>query len=483
MLDVERLKKSIPRYMEEFQTRGLQIGVISNGQILYKDSFGVIDRNNAPINCDTRMGIGSTTKAFASAGLAILVDQGKLRWDDTIISHIPEFKMYDDYVTHNLTVRDILSHRSGLARHDLIWYGSQDTDTWATLKKLQWLEPSIPFRTGYLYQNMVYGLAGYLTEVISGIKWGDYIEANIFKPLNMSRTAVDLGQVDYDNRSWNYAITKEGIVDLPRGNVDVIPAAGAIVSSVNDMLRWLQFQLDEGQYEGRQLISRKNLLETHRPNTIMTEQYCYDLPFMRSMAYGMGWRLKSYRGRQFVEHTGGIDGFGTLVALLPEEKLGVYICTNSPDYTSFFYYGIMGEILDELLGDGKEDWFEIAKRERNVMIETMTKKMRDMVPKQIEGTSPSSKLGDYIGEYKHKAYGIVRISALGDGLAITFRSYGNDPIPLNHYHYDTFCLGEGDMVTPVHFVRNAQGIFECLYFYVESELANGVRFDRNHNHQ
>jgi CubicO group peptidase (beta-lactamase class C family) len=386
--------------------------------------------------------------------------------------------MFDDYVTRNLTVLDILSHRSGLPRHDLVWYGAPATDTREIVKKLQWLEPSIPFRTGYQYQNMMYGLAGYLTEVVSGMKWGDFIAENIFRPLHMDRSVVDLGQAGDENRSLNYAITKNGIIDLPRGSVDSIPAAGAILSTVNDMLHWLQFQLDEGMFEGVQLISRDNLLETHRPQTVMTEQYSYALPFIRTTAYGMGWRIKYYRGRLFVEHTGGIDGFGTMVALLPEEKLGVYISTNSPDYTSFFYYGILGEILDEIFGEGSEDWFEIAKRERYATVQAMMDKLRASVPKRIEGTSPSSALEDFAGDYEHEAYGILRIRAEGDGLTMVFRPYGETPLPLTHYHYDTFALGEGDLVTLVHFERNRHGGIDHLFFDVESELPNGVRFDR-----
>src|SRR5687768_5158455 len=321
----------VAKAMKDWKVPGMAIAIVRNDSVVFAKGYGVRKLGEpTPVDPRTVFAIGSASKAFTAAAVAMLVDDGKMKWDAPVTSYLPGFQMYDPYVTRELTVRDALSHRSGLARGDLMWYGTA-FDRSEILRRVRHLEPSWSFRSNFGYQNIMYLAAGQASAAAAGRDWDTLIQERIFAPLGMRNSYTSVRALaSLPNVAQPYAEIDGGVSFVPYANIDNIGPAGSINSNVLDVAQWVRLQLGAGKFAGKQLISSGNVAQMHTPHTIIRNEPPWSLYFPEAhlMAYGMGWFLNDYKGRLAVHHGGNIDGMSSLVAMLPEEKMGAVVLTN-----------------------------------------------------------------------------------------------------------------------------------------------------------
>jgi CubicO group peptidase (beta-lactamase class C family) len=422
----------IDSVMKDWNIQGCAVAIVKNSKMIYSKGFGYRDvQNKLPVTPQTLFAIGSCTKAFTSAAACILVDQGKLDLDKPIINYIPEFKMYDDYVTVHITARDLMCHRSGLPRHDLAWYGADDISRKEMVEKLRYLEPSHGFREVWQYQNGMFMAAGYLIEQISSSSWEDFVKTNIIIPLEMTSTnfSVEESQKSQDY-SLPYGEQNFKLKQLPFRPLKAMGPAGSINSNVIDMSNWIIMQLNLGKFNDKQIVSQSSLMQTQTPTMVepstITDEIFYS-------TYGLGWMITSYRGHLRVMHGGNIDGFSADVSLFPKDSLGIVILTNM-NGTQFT--GVMRNYtVDKLLGLSDIDWNARLLEGRTNMMKTLKEQKETIDPNKVEGTEPSHPLEDYAGKYENLAYGTMEIVYSDGKLKMHFHTFDLD---LTHYHYDVF---------------------------------------------
>ncbi len=420
--------------MPEWNTPGIAVGVTQGEKIIYSAGFGSRDREQGlPVTPQTLFGNASTSKAFTATALAMLVDSGLLSWDTPVREYLPRFRLLDPWAADQVTLRDMLSHRTGMPRHDKVWYNSTAPRR-ELVDSLGYLEPNCAFRTTYQYNNLMYVTAGYILEQVTGQSWEEFIRARIFAPLGMNRSNFS---VLTSQQSGDYALpyeTADGkITPIPFRVVDNLGPAGGINSCVEDMLIWLQFLLRGGVHAGQRLVSEKNLRETQSPQMLAQSFLPGQHPEVPLSAYGMGWFIEPYRGYRTVYHVGSLDGFYAYISLLPEADTGVVVFTNtSPNRLP---YALCYRIYDRLLGLPEIDWsgrllVETAKA--NAEEERQRAAVRVM---RDEKKPPSLPLAAYTGDYQHPGYGQIAVCLKDGVLQYTFNSI---TVPLRHNHGDTF---------------------------------------------
>ena len=427
----------IDQVMNDWHVPGLAVAIVKDGQVVYAKGFGYRDvKKGLKVTPDTLFAIGSCSKAFTATALAILVDEGKLDWDKPVRDYLPDFRLQDAYATAHLRPRDLVTHQSGLPRHDGVWYGSPLSRK-ELFDRLQYLESSKPLHAKYQYNNLMFMTAGVLIERISGSTWEEFTRRRILEPLGMktSNFSVNDSQktVDY---SLPYQEENGQVKEIPFRNIDAIGPAGSINSSVNEMTQWLLLQLGKGKINGRQIISEKSLGEIHTPQIVSGGDLKYDESFYSS--YAMGWGVTSYRGHPALAHGGGIDGFTSQVRFLPKHQLGVVVLTNSSSPASSL---IAANVVDRMLGLSEAPWSQRAKADAAKAKEAQAKTKAEDEAKRKKDAPPTHSLNDYAGQFEHPAYQTLSITAEGEQLKFDLHGLAG---VMKHYHYDTFQLtGEG----------------------------------------
>jgi len=452
------LEQFVPAQMQKWKVPGLAIAVVQNGQVIYAHGFGMRNvKDNLPVTTKTIFAIGSISKSFTSLSMGILNDQGKLDWDKPVRNYLPEFQMHDPVASERMTPRDLISHRVGMAGHDLLWYSS-DFSREELVHRLRFLESGHDFRSGYSYNNMLVMTAGYLVGKVAGESWEDFVRQNVFQPLQMnasnfsvfdSQKTPDFAE-PYHKDEHTAAVTQ-----IPFHPINSIGPAGSINSNVEDMARYALFQLGKGKVGERQIVSENNLALNHTPQVPMPA----GLPSkeLGPRSYAMGWVITSYRGHPFWWHNGGIDGFYALLALLPEENFGVVILTNLldddpiPEIVSYHLY-------DHLLGLETVDWAKRMEEREAKQKAAEEEEHKKEVSEHKPDTHPSHELKDYIGKYENSGYGIFTIQPAGDGFTGMLNKLS---FPLRHYQYDIFevppdSTGAVD-IGKIRFVTNMDG--------------------------
>lgn len=429
---LEGLDAFVETLRADWKVPGVGIAIVKGDEIIYAKGFGQRDvGQNLPVTPDTLFAIGSCSKAFSATALGLLVDDAKIDWDKPLRTYLPSFKMWDDYVTEHMTPRDLVTHRSGLPRHDLLWYGSSFTRR-EMFNRLRYLEPSRGFRASYQYQNLMFMTAGVLVEEVTGRSWENFISERFFVPLEMktSNTSVNDSQKAADfARPYGGDTEKSNVI--PFRNIDQIGPAGSINSSVREMSNWIIAQLNGGKFNGKQVIPERVLKETHTPHIVSGSTLRYDELFY-SM-YAMGWGVNSYRGHLMVTHSGGIDGFTAHVSLLPKDKLGIVILTNKGGTR---LTGILAfNVYDRLLGLDPVPWNDRNKEEAAKAREAQQKAENDGDKNRKDGTQPSHAVGDFAGEFEHPGYGSLKI---WENAGKLYATYNGLTTALKHYHYDVF---------------------------------------------
>jgi CubicO group peptidase (beta-lactamase class C family) len=441
----------VDQVMKDWKVPGIAVAVVKDGKIVYAKGYGHRDvKRGLPVTPDTLFAIGSCSKAFTAAALGLLVDEKKLEWDKPLRTYLPDLMLHDEHATAHIRPRDLVTHQSGLPRHDLVWYGSPLTRR-ELYDRLRYLEPSAPLHAKYQYNNLMFMTAGILVERVSGLRWEEFIRQRIFDRLGMknSNTSVTTSQKTADF-SLPYGEEKGEVKEIPFRNIDEIGPAGSINSSVNDMANWLFLQLNKGKAGDKQVISEKSLLDTQTPQIVAGGDLRYDESFYAS--YAMGWAVSVYRGHPLLTHGGGIDGFTSNIKLLPKDGLGVVVLTNSSSPASGF---IANNVLDRMLGLSEAPWGQRARIELAFGKATQAKAKAEDEAKRKKNTKPTLALKDYAGQFEHPAYQTLTLTPDGEGLKGNLHGA---PLNLKHYHYDIFQVADGNLEGgKVTFLMNAAG--------------------------
>jgi CubicO group peptidase (beta-lactamase class C family) len=468
------------RAMQEWKVPGLAIAVVQDGKVVYAKGYGFRDlENKLPVTTATLFPIGSITKSFTALAFAILKDEGKVDWDQPVRNYLPEFQMYDPVATEQATPRDLFSHRTGLPRHDLVWYSS-DFSRAEMVSRLRNLKPSKGFRSAYQYNNLTIMTMGYLEGKITGLGWEGNIRQKIFAPLAMIHSNLSIEELEKtEDHAFPYELKRDLVAKVPYHNIDAVGPAGSINSSVDDMSRYLTFQLGDGKYGDKQIVAESDLREMHSPQTAIPDPPPqFNLPGLGHFSYGLAWVVTSYRGHNLVWHNGGIDGFYALLSMLPEDHLGVVVLTNMPN--SHAPEVLAYSVYDRLLGLDPLPWFERFKDlKANGKKQDEEAKKNEKADRKA-GTHPSHALADYVGVYQNPGYGSVKVSLKGDAFEMRINKLG--PYPLEHYHYDVFQVPEdSDGVAAGEkwqFELNKKGDIDRISAALEPALGEDIVFTR-----
>lgn len=427
----------VNKAIKEWEVPGVAIAVVKDDKIVYAKGYGVRELGKpTPVDERTVFAIGSSSKAFTAATVAMLIDEGKVKWDDPATKYLPGFQLFDPYATRELTVRDLLSHRVGLERGDLLWYASPyDRDE--VLRRIRYLRPSSSMRSRFGYQNIMYLAAGEVVSSVTGKEWDDFTRERIFQPLNMTASGTSIKALaNSNNVASPHSKFENEVVPIPWRNIDNIAPAGSINSNVVDMAQWVRLHLGNGKYEGKQLISAANVKEMQMPQTIirlegsMARLY----PEAHFLNYGLGWFLSDYRGRKLVEHGGSIDGMRALVAMLPEENLGVVILTNLSG--TILSVPLSYRIFDAYLNAPQRDWSAEMLKSMKALQEQAEAAQKKAEAERVKGTKPSLDLEKYGGVYEDEMYGEARVNF--ENGKLTLQRGPNFVGDLEHWHYDVF---------------------------------------------
>jgi len=437
----EYIDELAARAMERFQTPGIAIGVLKDGELVYAAGHGVRDiRYDDPIDVDTIFQIASLTKAFTTAALGILVDDGKLHWDDRVIDHLPEFRMYDPWVTREFTIRDLLTHRSGLGlgAGDLLFWPKQVSTRKEVVKAIRHLKPETSFRTAYAYDNLLYVIAGELLSAVSGMPWEDFVEKRIMAPLEMSDCRALPSRVsDNDNRATPHMLVEGKLQTTFFSGGGATAAAGAVNCNVAGLAKWAAVHLAHGALpDGSRLISEETHADLWQPVTLIpVDDLSRDHGRTHFIAYALGWGLKDFFGYLYVSHSGGLQGMTTYIALLPEKNIAVIVLTNQ---FSRAYRAVASGVLNSYVSDTPADWVEIFAQSDAEISGDAEREVEEAFGNRDAESKPSLPLAAYAGVYSDRWYGDVIVEQDDDGLLMLFSRSELMTGPLEHFQYDTF---------------------------------------------
>lgn len=423
--------------MKTWKVPGLGLAVVRNDSVIYAKGYGVRDVGR-PEKVDERtiFAIGSSSKAFTSAAVAMLVDEKKVSLDANPATYLPGFQLYDPYATREITVRDLLSHRSGLARGELSWYGS-GFDRDEIIRRVRYLAPSWSFRSRFGYQNIMYITAGQVVAKVSGKSWDDFVKERIFTPLGMNSSTTSVkGIAGQGDLASPHANVNDTIRAIAWRDIDNAGPAGSINSNAIDMAQWVRLQLGRGSYGGKQLISSRMVDEMHQAQIVIRTDSAGRAanPETHLQAYGLGWFLQDYRGKLVVQHGGNVDGFTALVAMLPEERFGVVLLTNMNG--TGLPNALMLKLFDLQLKAPPKDWAKDGWDRLQAAMARARQAQEKAAGERAPNTKPSLPLSGYAGTYSDSLYGDVVIREENGVLKLTF-----GPIwkaDLEHWHFDSF---------------------------------------------
>jgi CubicO group peptidase (beta-lactamase class C family) len=427
----------VNKALKDWEVPGLAIAIVKDDAVVLAKGYGVRTLGKtAPVDAKTRFAIGSVTKSFTAACLAILVDEGKIKWDDPAAKYLPELQLFDPYASRELTVRDLLCHRAGLERGDLLWYAGGDLSRDEIMKRLRHLKPSWSFRSRFGYQNICFLAAGQIVPRVAAKTWDNFVAERFFKPLGMADTVTSIAPLPgIENVATPHDLVDDKLTTIPWHNLDNMGPAGSINAHVTDMAQWVRLQLGSEKVAAKPLVSQAALAEMHNPQVIARREGILNglYPDSHFMTYGLGWFILDYRGRKIIEHGGAIDGMIAMVALVPEEKLGLVILCNREG--TRIPYPILYTVLDAYLGapprDRNAEFLKIKEGADKLEKEAKDKEIKE----RVVDTKPTLPLANYAGKYNDDFYGTLSVAVENDKLSA---KYGTLVCDLEHWNYDTF---------------------------------------------
>ncbi|HTI05727.1 MAG TPA: serine hydrolase [Gemmatimonadales bacterium] len=434
----------VGRVMQQFAVPGIAIAVVQDGRVVLARGYGVRTLGQpTPVDEHTLFGIASNTKAFTATAIGMLVEAGKLRWDAPVINYLPSFQMYDPFVTRELTIRDLLVHRSGLGlgAGDLLWWPPSTYDRKEIVRRLRYIKPATSFRTAYAYDNVLYSVAGEVIEAVSGQKWEDFVASQILARVGMSESNVMHSAA---GRGANVATPHASVDGKVRPVTpfvsDNVNPAGGINASATDIAKWLMVQLDSGKLaDGTRLFTPRTTFELW---TIVTPYRVGRLPpelaaLQASFAgYGLGFEMRDYRGQKIVSHTGGLPGYVSRITMVPNRRLGIAVFTNQESTEAF--QAITYRLLDQFLAAPATDWLAIFARLKAQDDSATAAQERTAAAKRDSTSRPSLPLEKYAGTYRDAWYGDVTITLENGKLVMQFSHSPSLTGDLEHFQYDTF---------------------------------------------
>lgn len=437
-VDLNALDTYYEKMVKDWDLPAASIGIVKDGELIFTGNYGVLEtgKNTSPDE-NTLYAIASNSKAFTSAIIGMLVEEGKLNWDDKVKTYLPYFAVYDEWVSEHVTIRDLLSHRVGLGTFsgDNIWYKS-DKSSKEIIKNIKFVPKAYDFRAGYGYSNLMYITAGELIKTISGKSWGENVKERILIPLGMDRSITSLSELDIKG---NYATPhkRDGNKNIAIDWVDweEVAATGGLISSVADVSKWMVFNMNHGIHKSDTLFTAatRNMLWT--PHNSYSVDHTKTNDFGRQFnGYGLGWGLSDYHGKLRVGHTGGYDGMITAVTMIPSENLGVVVLTNgtkSPIMAATYY------ALDQFLGIDGKDWSKDYLDRTNERLAN-DKRIADRKSDRVLNTKPILDESKILGDYNSDMVGKISIVKQGDGLSLKFEHHPLLSASLTHWHYDTY---------------------------------------------
>ena len=426
------LDSTIDKARTDWGIPGLAIAIVRHDSVVYAKGFGVREVGKPePVDERTLFAIGSNTKSFTATAMAMLVGDGKVRWNDRVTKWLPGFQLYEPYVTRDITVEDVLSHRAGLGRRgDMLWYGSPYNRD-EVIRRIRYLPPNARLRTEMGYQNIMFSTGGQIVAAASGMSYDEFVRKRIFEPLGMTTSVTSVtalpGKPDV---ATPHAIDKDVATPIPHRNVDNIAPAGSIYSSVAEMAQYLRFQLGRGTYNGNRLVSGFALDQTWTPH--VNAGGAGD-SVSSSVAYGMGWVLLSYRGHRIAWHNGGIDGMLSEMWTLPDDKIGITVLTNGSPHA--LGNALVMQIIDRLIGAPLKDRLAEGLAQRKAGMAAQEMRDQAQAAERKPGTQPSLPLERYAGTYKDEMYGDLTVGYENGKLVARFDTFTGE---LEHWHFNTF---------------------------------------------
>ena len=477
--DVAKKLQGFDAYMEQtlkdWNTPGVGVGIVVGDKLVFAKGYGYRDyEKKLPFTPKTMQPIASNSKLFTAVSAGMLVEEGKLTWDKPVKESVPTIEFYNDQLNNNVTLRDMLSHRTGVTRHDSIWFKSPFTRK-ELFAKLKYLEPQEPMRQTFLYNNLMFAAAGQIIEIESGKRWEDFVRERIFTPLGMSTTCYTIAdmlkQPDYGvpfrEKRDSFELYKIPYYEDTEG----VAPAGAIISNIDELSHWLIGLMNNGKYNGKQVLPASVLKETLQPAIGLPNTAGEALGYweMLNPAYGMGRETASYKGKLLTFHGGDLPGFHSQISFMPNDKIGVIVLVIS-DHSAPLYNIISYNVYERLLGMDQTPWSQrqLARRlaGKKAGTEARAKAGVDRVP----NTKPSHPLADYAAEYENPAYGILKIGLQGDQLQFGFHDFH---FPMSHFHYDRFDTPDDEQYGKfsVNFRTNPQGdIHDAVISLDEAEV-------------
>ena len=431
-----KMDETVPGLLKTWNLPGISIALVRDGRPVFCGAYGSRDLSKGlPMTPKTHLPIGSVTKSFTALALGMLADEGKLDWDKPVLAYIPWLKLADPAAEQQVTARDLMCHRSGMAKYDAHAVFCTKDDRKAMVEELQYLDFSAPFRSTLQYSNQMVMLAGYLVEVLSGMSWESFVQQRIFDPLGMRDSSFFAEKLeDVEDHARGYLFTGTEYMQTEYLPLRGVAPAGGICSNGEDMAKYVQFQLGDGTWNGKRLISAAQLEMMHTPQMDGTP-YFWSFPEVSEAKYGLGWFTDVYRGVRMVSHGGNTLGFSSLVTLLPQQNFGIAMLTNGN--SNFMIYPLTYGILDAVLGAEGTDWNEKFQAAINGVFSAMAEGQKTMSAMQVPNTAPTHPLEAYAGTFRHPAFGTLVLEQAGSQLSGTLNGF---PAVLTHFHYDVFLL-------------------------------------------
>ena len=451
---VEDFDKYAEAARQEWKVPGMAITIVQDGKVILAKGYGVRESGkDTLVDADTLFGAMSTTKAMTAVTMGMLVDEGKVSWDDKVIKHLPDFRVADAYVTSELRIRDLFTHNGGMGNADFLWTWTPELSAAEIVKRMQYARPAYPFRGGYTYQNVMYAVAGQVVEKVSGMPWERFATERLFGPLGMKNTFATYGaSKSYQNRSVAHVDLEGTITAIPEQTADPIAPAGAVWSTANDIAKWVDFMLTNPTVNGKQLLKPATFQALLRPQVIVwPPQYpTATLTKPHWSTYGLGWFQQDYRGEMVNFHTGSLAGRTAIIGLIPDKKMGIYIFGNV-DHAEV-RHALMYKAFDMFaFGDSSgRDWSKEMKTLYDGLEAQGKKQAEAQKARRHSDTKPSVALTAYAGKYSDPLYGEIDIIFTDGKLQLSIGKGDMRFADLEHWHHDTFVtkwrrrwLGEG----------------------------------------
>lgn len=440
---IARYNAYVAQAVRDWRVPGLTVTVVKDGRVLLKKGYGVrVLGQQERVDTQTLFAMASTTKAMTAACLGMLVDEGKLRWDDPVTNYLPDFQLYDPAVTREVRVRDLLIHNTGVGNADFLWAALQIPQE-EILRRMRLLKPAYSFRSGFVYQNIMYMAAGKVIEKISGQPWAAFIRTRIFEPLSMRRTQALFREVTDANRAKPHMIINDTIrlVDsrVEEGLVDAVNAAGSVWSCSDDLAHWMQCMLDSARFGGKTLLKPATWAELFKPQTLVTDAEFYPTQQLTKpvwKTYGLGWFQHDYRGHRVNFHTGSLTGMVAIHGQLPEARLAVYVQGNL-DHAEL-RHALMYRAFDEFALGADRDWSADFLKLYGGIRQRAKQARLKADSARVLNTAPSLPLTAYVGQYTDPFYGNVDVTLKDRKLHVAVNNLLTGF--LTHWNFDTFHL-------------------------------------------